>query len=493
MKIATEPREDHQVTLTAEIEPEEFEKTKRRAARKISQDRKIPGFRPGKAPYEMVRRYVGEDTIRQEALDMMIDDLYPKAIEQAGITPGAAGSLEKVEEEEPVKFTFVVPLAPEVDLGDYRAVRLPYEPPQIPDSEVDSFIERLRTSYATYEQVDRSAEEGDMVYVNIDGQLANPEEGKNPVILENRPLTVVVKPQDDNPEQEWPFPGFAMQLVGVSAGDEKSFTHQFSDESIYTSLRGKEINFQVKVDSVKKMDLPELNDEFAQTVGEFENMEGLRKAVRDSLEVNAREEYDNDYNVRLVDQIRENATIKYPPQMVEDEIHSMLHAVEDDLAGQNMDLDTYLKVRNQDRDTYIKDEIRPSAILRLERSLILQEVSRVEQIQIDQNEVEAAFSQTMNQMQTSGDIAKMRKQMPMNQLTDAIAVDAINRVMNRQVLARLRDIATEKADATQQAAEEMISEGSPTTPVTEQPEAPETPETAQPSPEDEQAEDKSEE
>jgi trigger factor len=482
LKIATEPREDHQVTLIAEVEPAEFEKSKRQAARKISQDRKIPGFRPGKAPYDMVKRFVGEDLIRQQAIDLMIDDVYPKAIEQAGLKPGAPGSLEKVQEEEPVKFTFVVPLAPEVDLGDYHAVRLPYEPPQVPDSEVDSFIERLRSSYASYEQVERPAEEGDMVYVTINGQLANPEEGKNPVILENRPLTVAVKPQVDHPEQEWPFPGFAMQLIGLSAGEEKSFTHNFSEDSIYTSLRGKEINFQVKVESVKKMNLPELNAEFAQTVGEFENLEGLRKAVRESLESQSREEYDSDYNVRLVDAIRASATLKYPPQMVEDEVHSMLHSVEDDLAKQNMDLETYLKVRNQDRDNYIKDEIRPAATRRLERSLILEEASKAEKIQLNQNEVEAAYSQTMTEMQNTGDIDKLRKQMPMNRLTNAIAIDAINRVMNRQVLLRLRDIATGKAEEAAQTENDQPASS-------EQPETLASSETSQPEPETDQGED----
>ncbi len=276
MKIETQPRDDHQVRLITEIEPEAFEKTKRQAARKISQQTKIPGFRPGKAPYDMVRRVIGEDAIQKEAIELTIDQVYPEVIKEAGIKPAAPGTLDEIVSVDPVKLAFLVPLAPTVELGDYREIRVPYDLEPLPEEKVDQFIDRLRTSYGTAEPVERPAQEGDMVYATVTGKLTQPEEGKDPVIVNERPLQAILR-SDDQDEDEWPFPGFSRQLAGLSAGDEKTVPYTFTEDSKFDALRGKEVEFQVKVQSVKSMTLPELNDEFAQTLGEFKDVAALRE------------------------------------------------------------------------------------------------------------------------------------------------------------------------------------------------------------------------
>jgi trigger factor len=285
-----------------------------------------------------------------------------------------------------------------------------------------------------------------MVGVTLTGNLTQPEEGQNGEVLEERPLTVLIKEDTEHPQDEWPFTGFAMQMVGVSVGDEKTLTHQFSDDSPYTNLKGKEIEFKVKVESIKKMNLPEVNDEFAQSVGEFADVAALRSSVRQGLEANAKEEYEREYFNQLTEKLVETATIKYPPQLLEEEVTSMLESVQKDLTRQNMDLDTYLKVRNMDRETFIDTEVRPSAGRRLARTLLLDEVARAESIQPDNAEIEATFSQTMAELEHTGDMEKLRKQMPVNRLANAVAMEAINRAMSRGVLTRLKSIATGEAE-----------------------------------------------
>ena len=128
MKIETELRDDHQVKMIVELEPAQMEGAKHRAARRISERKNIPGFRPGKAPYDVVVRSFGESVIVEDAVDLLLDEVYPKALEEAKLEPGASGSLEKVEDlEKNPKFSFIVPLAPSVDLGDYRSLRMPYD------------------------------------------------------------------------------------------------------------------------------------------------------------------------------------------------------------------------------------------------------------------------------------------------------------------------------------------------------------------------------
>jgi trigger factor len=451
LKLETEIRDDHQVRLLAEVETEQLEKSKHKAARKISNESRIPGFRPGKAPYDMVRRFVGEDKIQREAIEMLVDEVYPQAVKEAEIDPFGPGSLEEIVSTDPVKFAFLVPLAPKVTLGDYRAIRQEYTAPEVGEDKVDAFIEQLRTSYATAEPVERAAQEGDNVSTTVNAQDLHAEEGKDPVILKDRPVQATIKPQDEK-EEEWPFPGFAHGLVGLSAGEERTDRHIFADDSKYEVLRGKEVEFQVKVDSVKNVKLPEVNDEFAQSTGEFTDVAAMRAAVRSGLESNAREEYEQDYFSRIIDQIRKDANIKYPPQMLDDEIGSVTQSIERDLAQQNLDLETYLKIRQIEREKFIADEVKPSAIRRLERSLLMDEIARAEEIKLSNEEMQAGFSEALTELQNTTDFEKLRKQVGNERLANAVALEAAGRMMNRRVMLRLKAIATDQPEETPTAA-----------------------------------------
>ncbi|HOD04755.1 MAG TPA: trigger factor family protein, partial [Anaerolineaceae bacterium] len=153
MNIQTELRDDHQARLTVEFDQETFEGFKRKAARKIAGEAKIPGFRPGKAPYDVIRRMYGDGAIDQEAVELLIDALYPKILEEAKIEPGAPGALEDIASMDPLKLVFLVPLEPTVNLGEYRAVRLPYEPETVSDEDVEKVMTRLHHNSGTAEPV----------------------------------------------------------------------------------------------------------------------------------------------------------------------------------------------------------------------------------------------------------------------------------------------------------------------------------------------------
>ncbi|HVN54011.1 MAG TPA: trigger factor [Anaerolineaceae bacterium] len=441
MKIETTPRDDHQLKVVVELEPEQLERGKRQAARKIAQETKIPGFRPGKAPYEVVRRMVGEDTIQKEALALLVDETYPKVIEEAGIKPYGPGTLADAEKTDPITFTFIIPLEPKVELGDYRSIRVPYEPPVVEEKEVDAFIQRLRNSYATLTPAERPAQEGDLVFVSVSGKRVNPAEGENETLAENRVLQVPIQPADQVDENEWPYPGFARELIGAEAGQELTLRHTFEDDSPYESLRGKEAEYTVKIDSVKAMELPELDAPFAQTVGEFETVDALRESIRKSLEATAKEDYDNEYFTKILDQIREQATIQYPPQALDNEENQVINSIERDLARQNLDLETYLKIRKEDREAFKEQEVRPAAVRRLERSLLMDEISLAEHLHLDEKEFASVFSQTMNELQGTSDFNQMRKKVSSDRLANAVAMEAASRLINRQVFDRLKLIA----------------------------------------------------
>jgi len=233
LKIETFELEDHRKKITAEFDMDTLERFKHQAARKISQEVKIPGFRPGKAPYDMVRRLYGDKAIQEEAVNLMLEDLYPEVIKESKINPYGPGKLEEITSVDPPKFTFIVPLTPEVELGDYKAMREDYVTPVVTDEKVDDTIERLQRRAGTAEPVERPAQAGDLVAIKLSSRLIQPDEGQEPVLIdESNQEMVAGKPEEhmDDEGHEWPYPGFANELVGLSAGDKKVFKYTFSDD-----------------------------------------------------------------------------------------------------------------------------------------------------------------------------------------------------------------------------------------------------------------------
>jgi trigger factor len=457
LKLEIQPRNDHQVNVIAEFETELLEQFKRRSARKIAEKTRIPGFRPGKAPYDVVRRVVGDEALIEQAIEDLIDEYYPKILEEANLKPGAAGHLEKILSLDPPKFSFLVPLEPEVDLGNYKDIRLEYSPQAVEEQEVTDFLKRLQTNYATAEPVDRPAQEGDLVYIKFSGKLTHPAEGEDEMVFPERPAQFILG-SDLMENRSFPFPGFSENLTGKREGDAFTLTYTFPQDEKDEALRGKEVKFQVTVQSVKSLILPELNHEFAQTIGQFETLEDLKKAIREQLENAKKEEADETFFNQLFERLQAQATIKYPPQVLEHEIEHLLEDFQHDLSRQGMELDTYLKMVNKDRETFIREELEPIARRRLERSLIMEKFADVEQIKIDETNYQQAIQDSLRDLQ-SMPMDKKPTKAQQNQLTQEVLIYNINRRLNQMILNRMKAIATGQA-LEEQAEQDLASESS---------------------------------
>lgn len=480
MKIETEPRDDHQIRVIAELEADVLDQYRAQAARKISRETKIPGFRPGKAPIGVIRRMVGDEALTQEAVELMVDAIYPEVLKEADLHPSYPGQLDEVIGLEPPKIAFIIPLAPEVTLGDYRAVRKDYNLEAVSDEEVDAFVNRLQASYSTAEPVERAAQEGDLVSLQITGTLTAPEEGEDAEFIKQTNFQALIGDstfQRDN----WPYPGFSKELVGLSAGDEKDITYVYPEDSELEKMRGREIVFHVVVQNVKQMTKPELDDEFAKTLGDFENMEALRKVIREQQEESKQQEYERDYYNELVDQIVESATIKYPPQMLEEEEASVLRSIEQNLAQQRLDLETYLKMIEMEHADFIAKEVTPVAVRRLQRSLVLDQIARDEKIKLKEGDLETAFNQAFAELQNSTDLQKVRREMSDERLSEFLTYEAASRALNQRVMHRLKQIATGEEIVEEPETEEAAPEqaAAATEPVEEIAGTVETPETAE--------------
>jgi trigger factor len=451
LKIEKTVEENHEAKLVVEVEPEKMDTYKRRAARKISERGKIPGFRPGKAPYDMVVRTYGEQAIIEQAVDNFVDAEYSNILKEADVEPGASGTLEKIDSLEPPKLTFRVPLAPEVDLGDYRSIRLPYEWTTPDEKAVDAAIEDLRQMYATTENVEREAQDGD--YVLVDVKSETPE-------LNRTGFATIIRKEGEERDTEWPYNGFARELLGLKPGDTKTVKHTFPEDWDLKELQGKETEMEVAVKTVRAVTLPELNDDFAKTTGAGETLEALREAVRKDVENRSQAEYDDKYFVDLIEKIKEGATLKYHQHALEHEGEHVLEDLGQRLAQQGMDLETYFKVRNTTREQFIEDEVKPVARKRLERSLILDELVRLEKIEVDNQALDAEFNQTLSSLTMQGmDLSKIRGgRQGQQRVAQAVAMESANRVLTRRALDVLKSIATGEYVPPEERQQEAASE-----------------------------------
>lgn len=408
LKIETNYLEDHQAQLKVEFDAEQLDIAKQRAARKIARQTKIPGFRPGKAPYAIVLRTVGEAAILEEAMEILVDEQYPKIIEESKLKPYGPGQLENVVSFDPPVFEFKVPLEAEVTLEDYQSIRVPYELLPVLDSDVDRVLEDLRDRQVELEPVERPAQPGDQVFIRLSGSRLNPEEGESSVLVTDRPMPVTIALDDAEQPTEWPFSGFSRTLLGLSEGDQKTISHTFAEDSTYESLRGKTAEFTTIVETVKSRTLPELTDEFAHTVGEYDTIEALRADIRTSLETERKQDYEEEYNNKITDELFKLASWKFPPQMLDHEIHLFQDQLENRLAQQNMDMDTYLKIRQLD-EAGLKEEIKPMAEQRMKRTLILMEIARQQDLKVTEQELEAESMRTMDRLSHMLPADKARK------------------------------------------------------------------------------------
>jgi trigger factor len=446
LNIEKNYQEDHSVKLTVEVDQDSMGAYKKRAARKIASRGNIPGFRPGKAPYDIVVRTYGEAAITEQAVDMFIDSEYSNILKEADVEPGASGTLENIESMDPPKFVFSVPLAPTVDLGEYHAVRLPYEW-QAPDQQaVDAALEELRQMYASTETVERAIEVGDYVLVDVESDIAE---------LNRTGFATFVRAEER--DTEWPYNGFARELLGLQAGESKTITHSFPADWEVEELQGKDVEIKATVKTVRGVTLPDLDDDFAKMTGAGETVDALLEAVKKDVETRSQNEYDDKYFVELIEKVKEGATIKYHDHTIDHECEHVLSDLANRLAQQSMDLETYFKVRNTTQAEFVEAEVKPVAQKRLERGLILDEIVRIEKIQIDDESLGAEYNNALNNLIMQGmDLNKIsggRK--GQKELSQAIAMESASRVMTRKALDMLKSIATDNYKPVEEAQAEV--------------------------------------
>lgn len=435
MKIETKHLGDQQVEMIVEVPDDDLEKAKRGAARRLSKNTKIPGFRPGKAPYQIIVNKFGEELVLEEALETLGQDMYRKGLEKTELEPYAPGSMDEILSHEPLTIRYTVPLAPEIDLGEYQQIRIPFEDPEVTDEDVEQAMEELRQRQALIEPAERPAELSDVVIIDAHGELKNPDEGQEATILDAEDLSVLVEEDTD-----FPIPGIVERYKGMQAGDEIEFDYTFPEDHDNEDLQGKEAHFKLTCKEVKSRLVPDWSDNLAQNLGEFESLLDLRVKVRENLQEQKEANVKAEYTEEVIELVLDQAEIKFPPVVLEEEMDRLLQEVASRLQSQNLTLEDYLKIEGQTIEE-LREELEPEAVQRVKRGLMLGQLVEQEDLEIGEEEIEAQIEKIMQSFggESSPDL---RKAFSSENSKRRIALD----LLTDKALQRLTAIAKGEAD-----------------------------------------------
>jgi len=362
------------MALTIEVDEKRAKRALRSVARRISRRAKIPGFRPGKAPYNVVARYFGKEALYEEVLDELGDAVYKEALEEAGLEPFGQAQLTDYETN-PLVLKMVVPLAPVIELGDYRQMRLEPEEEAPGEEEVSETLRRIQEQNTFWEPVKRPAQWDDLAIVDIEGTV----EGET--VVENTATEMILEADSPNP-----LPGFSEELLGMTFNEQKEFTLTYPEEYEDSELAGQQVHFKVQLQDLKEKVVPDIDDDLARTIGSYETLEDLKAELRRNLQAKAKQEFANQALAALI----ERSQIEFPPMMLEREIDDWLKEFDRSLRRQGLNLDNYLEMQKLTEEEF-RQEVSPQVEERLKRSLALGKFVELEGFELESGGVEEAL------------------------------------------------------------------------------------------------------
>lgn len=407
-----------------EIEAAELDMSMQEAYRRLLPKISIPGFRKGKAPRVVVEQHVGKETLLEEALEHVVPQAVNQTLKSRSLEAIAEPEI-KIIQTNPVTIEAVVPLHPTVKLGDYKVIKLESEPIEISSNDVEAAINQVREQQGTRVPVERPVQYGDLVTVDIEGTT----EGK--LFLKRNDMSYeVVK---DSPV---PVPGFAEKLVGMEKNGEKTFLLSFPPDYEAKELAGKNFSFKVSISEIKEKRLPELNDEFAKSLG-HENLDSMRAHVRAQLKVRAEEISRRRFEHKVIDAVVQLCNVDYPPVLVNKEIDRLLNEEASNFKDGIKGLEAYLKNLAKTLTEH-KEELRPVATRRVIQTLVLDKIAEEEKLHVSAEEVNEEIDRLVKQAGVQGrELEKI--------LASPQARHSIERsLLNRKTIDRLVEIAEGK-------------------------------------------------
>jgi trigger factor len=443
---------DSRVRVNVGIEADAVEKRVERAAQQLAGDMRVPGFRKGKVPAELVIQRVGREAVLEQALRDSLAEWYERALLETGITPVGDPQLNVESlpgEGEELEFSIEVSIRPPAKLGEYKGLEVGKVEPEVPDDAVQGELDRLREGFAALNPVERPAAPGDILVIDYIGTVDDePFQGS-----EASDLTVELGAETLLPE-------FDQALEGASAGDEVTVEITFPDDHSPEDLAGKQASFTVTVKEVREKELPELDDEFAAEASEFDTLDELREEVRSRIAAAFERRADDDFRAAAVDAAAANARIDLPKELVHGRAHDMWDRLERSLSARGIDPQVYVQMQGKPREELVTD-MEDEAQRALKREATLAAVADAEEIEVSDEELLGALGpgdgdeapeKLLGQLQESGRDALLRSEVRLRKAADVIA-DSAKPIPAAQAAARDKLWTPEKDQPEPEAAE----------------------------------------
>jgi trigger factor len=381
--------DNNQVVLTVEAPVEKVSAALDQAFKKVVKKVNVPGFRKGRIPRQIFEKRFGVESLYQDALDILLPEAYENAIKETGIEPvdRPEVDVEQLEKGKSLIFTATVTVKPEVKLGEYKGIEIEEKDFSVTEESVNEELLKMQKQQGTLEPVESGAvENGDTVVIDfegfVDGVAFEGGKGEN-YTLEIGSNTFI--------------PGFEEQLIGLELGQEKDVDVTFPEDYRATELAGKPATFRVKLHEIKRLNLPELDDEFAQDVSEKETLADLKKDLEHKLEERLKKEEEDYIRNQVVEAAANNAEVDIPEAMINHEVDHMYGHFVQNLGYQGMNIELYTQLTGQS-ESDIKAQMKEDASKKVRADLVIEAITQAENVEVSEEEVEEEIVQTAKEM-----------------------------------------------------------------------------------------------
>lgn len=379
MKVNWEKTGTNEGVLTIEVDAERVDQALDRAFKKVVNQVNVPGFRKGKVPRPIFEQRFGVESLYQDALDILLPEAYGEAVDEAGIEPvdRPEVDIEQIEKGKSLVFKATVTVKPETKLGQYKGLEIEEKDFSVSEESIEAELKKMQEQQGQLVVVeDGELQNGDHAIIDFEGfKDGEPFEGGKgeKFDLEIGSGTFI--------------PGFEEQLVGMKPGDEKEIEVTFPEEYHAEHLAGQPVTFKVKLNEIKRLNLPEIDDEFVKDVSEFDTLEELKADIKNRLEEKAKQDEENYKRESVVEKASENATIDLPEVMISHEIDHMLQELEQRLQMQGMNLDIYYQFSGLNEEA-LREQFKEDAEKRIRTRLTLEAIAEAENIEVTDEDLD---------------------------------------------------------------------------------------------------------
>lgn len=413
MKANWEKIEKNQGVLTIEVGADKVSEALDKAFKKVVGKVNVPGFRKGKVPRAIFDKRFGVESLYQDALDILLPDAYSQAVQETGIEPvdRPEVDIQQMEKGQDLKFTAKVTVKPEVTLGDYKGIEVPELSAEVTEEDIANELKQLQQRHAELIVVEGEAQLGDVAVIDFEGYLDGEafEGGK----MENHSLELGSNSF---------IPGFEEQVVGMAKGQLKEITVTFPEDYHVEELKGKPALFKIKLNDIKRKNLPELDDEFAKDVSEFDTLEEFKQDIVKRLEERKKQSNEREAENTVVQKAADAAEIEIPAAMIASEVEQMLADFANRLKMQGMTLELYYQFSGQTEEN-LKDQMKGDAEKRVRQNLVLEAIAKAEGIEATDAEVNEELDKMAKQYQRSAE--ELRSILEANGNLDSLTSDLV--------------------------------------------------------------------